>query len=371
VAVFLICPDKFKNCLSSLEVISSVKKGLRQCKINHEILTCPMADGGEGSLDVIYNSLGGQFVYENVSDPLLRPISARWLWLPEQNKAYIEMAESSGLSLLKVEERMPLHTSSYGLGELIIRAINKDCKEIIICVGGSATNDGGSGFLSAMGVLFSDINGNKIEPKGINIESIQNIDVKQLENKIKNVRFKVLVDVDSTFTGINGATKVFGSQKGADEKDIKVLEDGMCSLASVYKAHCGYDLNKINGSGAAGGVSGACFAILNAKIESGADHMIGLSDLEEKIKQADWLITGEGKLDKQTLSGKIVKKLVDASLRNKKRILIIAGDVENQAEINKELHAEIINLRTDNSSSDIKNETKRAIESNIRMFFTT
>ena len=370
-SVFLICPDKFKNCLSSLEVIHSVKKGLQQCKINHEILTCPMADGGEGSLDVIYNSLGGQFIYENVCDPLLRPISARWLWIPELKKAYIEMAESSGLSLLKVEERNPLYTSSYGLGEIIIRAINKGCKEIMICVGGSATNDGGTGFLSAMGVLFSDINGNKIEPKGINLGSIHDFDLKQLENKIKNVKFKVLVDVGSTFTGINGATKVFGSQKGADEKDIKVLEEAMCSLSSLYKAYCGHDLNKINGSGAAGGVSGACFAILNAEIESGADHMIGLSDLEEKIKQADWIVTGEGKLDEQTLSGKIVKKIVDISLKNKKRILIIAGDVENQAEINKELHAEIINLRTDNSSGDIKKETERAIESNVRMFFTT
>jgi glycerate kinase len=315
----------------------------------------------------VFNSLGGEFVYENVLDPLLRPISARWLWLCEQKKAYIEMAQSSGLSLLRKEDRKPLETSSYGLGEIILNAIERGCEEIMICVGGSATNDGGAGFLSAMGVVFSDINGNKIEPKGINLGLIKNIDVKKL--KCKNVRFKVLVDVDSVFTGIKGATKVFGSQKGADKKDIAILETAMCSLASLYKVHCGYDLNKIKGSGAAGGVPGACFAILKAEIESGADHMIRLSDLKEKIKRADWLITGEGKLDKQTLSGKIVKKLVDVSLKNNKRILIIAGNVENQQEINRELCAEIINLRTDNASFDIKNETKRAIENNIKLFF--
>jgi len=369
-AVFLICPDKFKNCLSSPEVVSAVKKGLLQVNVDHELLSVPIADGGDGSLDVVFNSLGGEFIDEKVSDPLLRPVNARWLWFPELKKGYIEMAESSGLGLLKEEERMPLQTSSFGLGELIIRAIDKGCKEIMICVGGSATNDGGVGFLSAMGVLFSDMNGCQVVPKGINLISIKDINVGRLAKKIKNVSFKVLVDVDSPFTGENGATKVFGPQKGAGVNDIIVLEEGMSNLLTLYSSYSGFDLNDISGSGAAGGVSGACFTFLNAGIESGADHMIRLSKLKEKIKRADWLITGEGKLDKQTLSGKIVKKLVDISQKNKKKTLVIAGYVENQAEIKKELRAEIINLRTDHSSFDIKSETIRAIENRVKAFFT-
>ena len=322
----LLAPDKFKGSMSALEVCNSIVKGLKKNNSNLNILSCPMADGGEGSLEIINHYLKLNPVQLTVNDPLFRPIKSTY-YLSKKN-AYIQMSSASGLILLKKEERNCMLTSSYGTGELILDSLKKGARSINLFIGGSATNDGGIGLASALGYRFFDSSGSLINPIGKNLSSIDKIDKSQLLFNPEEVEVKVVCDVNNPLYGKNGAAHVYASQKGASLIEIDQLNEGLINLASKLIQYDFPAIAKVPGAGAAGGVGGGAIAFLNAKLASGIQTFIDLTQLETLIKECDLVITGEGKLDSQTLQGKVVSGVCSLAKKHKKEIIGICGEAE-------------------------------------------
>lgn len=300
----IIACDSFKGSLRSEEVGRAVEKGIRTIYPKVETILFPLADGGEGTLDVFFTMLKGEFVGVNVSDPLGRSIRSGYGLFQAGKVAVIEMALASGLTLLREDERNPIRSSSFGTGELIRDALDRGVEEIILTVGGSATNDGGSGMLEALGMEFFDINGNPLHGNGGNLEKIEHIRREKLHPHIKMCRFVVLCDVSNPFTGENGATRVYSAQKGADGIMQDSLERGMEHFRELIRKETGTDLNDKAGSGAAGGMGGAAFCFLNAQFAPGCETILDYCGFASQLKHADLIFTGEGKMDYQTLFGK-------------------------------------------------------------------
>ena len=322
----LLAPDKFKGSMSALEVCNSIVKGLKKNNSNLNILSCPMADGGEGSLEIINHYLKLNPVQLTVNDPLFRPIKSTY-YLSKKN-AYIQMSSASGLILLKKEERNCMLTSSYGTGELILDSVKKGARSINLFIGGSATNDGGIGLASALGYRFFDSSGSLIHPIGKYLSSIDKIDKSQLLFNPEEVEVKVVCDVNNPLYGKNGAAHVYASQKGASLIEIDQLNEGLINLASKLIQYDFPAIAKVPGAGAAGGVGGGAIAFLNAKLASGIQTFIDLTQLETLIKECDLVITGEGKLDSQTLQGKVVSGVCSLAKKHKKEIIGICGEAE-------------------------------------------
>ena len=322
----LLAPDKFKGSMSALEVCNSIVKGLKKNNSNLNILSCPMADGGEGSLEIINHYLKLNPVQLTVNDPLFRPIKSTY-YLSKKN-AYIQMSSASGLILLKKEERNCMLTSSYGTGELILDSLKKGARSINLFIGGSATNDGGIGLASALGYRFFDSSGSLINPIGKYLSSIDKIDKSQLLFNPEEVEVKVVCDVNNPLYGKNGAAHVYASQKGASLIEIDQLNEGLINLASKLIQYDFPAIAKVPGAGAAGGVGGGAIAFLNAKLASGIQTFIDLTQLETLIKECDLVITGEGKLDSQTLQGKVVSGVCSLAKKHKKEIIGICGEAE-------------------------------------------
>ncbi len=322
----LLAPDKFKGSMSALEVCNSIVKGLKKNNSNLNIVSCPMADGGEGSLEIINHYLKLNPVQLTVNDPLFRPIKSTY-YLSKKN-AYIQMSSASGLILLKKEERNCMLTSSYGTGELILDSLKKGARSINLFIGGSATNDGGIGLASALGYRFFDSSGSLINPIGKYLSSIDKIDKSQLLFNPEEVEVKVVCDVNNPLYGKNGAAHVYASQKGASLIEIDQLNEGLINLASKLIQYDFPAIAKVPGAGAAGGVGGGAIAFLNAKLASGIQTFIDLTQLETLIKECDLVITGEGKLDSQTLQGKVVSGVCSLAKKHKKEIIGICGEAE-------------------------------------------
>ncbi len=321
----LIACDSYKDTLTSIEVCNNIEKGIKKINIPIDIVKIPMADGGEGTLNAIRSAIGGELEKVTVKDPLFREINSSYLFIKETKTAIIEMARASGLELLKIGERNPLNTTTYGTGELILDAINKGCINLIIGIGGSATNDGGIGMANALGVRFYDSNGNEVAITGQGLMNISKIDISNIDSRINKCNIKIMCDVDNILFGENGAAYVYAKQKGANEEMIMHLDNGLKNYAKVLLNDVGIDVSNIKGTGAAGGLGAGIIAFLNGTINKGIDSIIEIVNLEEKIKDADLIITGEGRIDYQTIFGKVVYGVAKKAKNYKKPVIAICG----------------------------------------------
>lgn len=323
----VIASDSFKGSLSSIEVAQAATRGIKAVYPDCEVIAVNVADGGEGTVEAVVEALGGEIVTATVSDPLGRPIQARYGIAG--NKAIIEMAAASGLPLLCPEERNPWLTSTHGTGELIMDAMRRGCRQFLIGIGGSATNDAGTGMLQAMGFRFYDSNDNEIEHCcGGTMHMIARIQDSEVAESVRQSQFTVACDVDTPFCGTEGAAPVFAPQKGADPDMVARLNAGMASLAEVIENKYHINIVPVAGAGAAGGMGGGFRAFLNATLKRGIDMVLDTIDFDQMIAGADLIITGEGKIDIQTAKGKTAAGVLARAKAQDIPVIAIGGCVE-------------------------------------------
>jgi len=328
----VIAPDSYKGSLSALEVANNIEKGIRRIFNNLTIEKIPMADGGEGTVQSLVDSTNGKIVNVIVKGPLGKDVTAFYGILGDAKTAIIEMAAASGLPLIPKEEKNPLITTSYGTGQLIKDALDKDCKNIIIGLGGSATNDGGVGAAKALGVKFLDKEGNNIGEGGGAVDKLNSIDISNIDPRIKDCNITAACDVDNPLCGPKGASHVFGPQKGADSSMIEFLDKNLSHYAEIIKRDLSIDIINTPGAGAAGGLGAGIMAFLNASMKRGIDIVIELTDLEQKIKDADLVFTGEGMIDFQTAFGKAPFGVAKIAKKYDIPVIAIAGGIGKDAE---------------------------------------
>ena len=332
----LIISDSFKGCLNSTRVEQSIATGIRSI-LTECITDCiPIADGGEGILETMLQLSFGKSIEITVHDPLMRPLSARYGLLNDNETAIIEMAQASGLPLLKSEERNPLQTTSYGTGELIKEALQKGYKKFIIGIGGSATNDAGMGMMQALGARFLDQEGNEL-PTGCGqlLKEVEKIDLTAFHNLIQGASFTIACDVNNPFYGLNGAACIFAPQKGAGPKEVKLLDEGLYLLSKQIQEATQMDISKLPGSGAAGGIGGTFAAFFNAKLVPGIDLVLEAAHFSKHLQGADLVITGEGKSDAQTLMGKVPTGVLRQAQKAGIPVVLLSGAVSDVGELNK------------------------------------
>jgi glycerate 2-kinase len=320
----LIAPDKFKGSLTAQQVCAAVDQGIQASGIKAKVKSIPLADGGEGTCSILTNFFKGQEATISVSDPLGRTIQTSYGMSGDRQRAFIEMSSASGLQLLKDEERNPLKTSTIGVGEIIVDAMKHGVKEIIIGIGGSATNDAGTGMARALGYRFLDKDANEISPSGENLQHIHEIREPSHLRNLREINFTVLCDVKNPLFGKEGAAFTFGPQKGAAPNVVAQLDQGLEHFNEIVKSNFRTDLN-FPGAGAGGGMAAGCFFFLNGKIKSGIEYIMEVLSVEDEILKSDLVITGEGKLDEQSLSGKVVSGVLQICRRLKKTCIIITG----------------------------------------------
>ena len=286
-----------------------------------------MADGGEGTVESLVSLTDGEIITVKVKDPLMRDVKGFYGLLGDKKTAVIEMAAASGLPLLNENEKNPLITSTFGTGQLIVDALDKGCKNFIIGIGGSATNDGGTGMLKALGVKFLNKNNKEIKDGAIELNHLHAIDMSQFDKRIYECDIKVACDVENPLCGENGASFVFGAQKGADEDMMRVLDDNLCHYGRILENTFDMEVINVPGAGAAGGMGAALVAVLKAKLERGIDIIIRESKLGEKLKDADLVFTGEGRIDFQTKFGKTPFGVASEASKNNIPVIAIAGSI--------------------------------------------
>ena len=323
----VVASDSFKGSMSSMDVAQAAGEGIREVYPDCQVVAVNVADGGEGTVEAIVDALGGEIVVAKVSDPLGRPIEARYGIAGKT--AIIEMAAASGLPLLKTEERNPWVTSTYGTGEMIMDAIARGCRQFLVGIGGSATNDAGTGMLQAMGFRFYDPQGELITHCcGGSMHDIARIDDSAVPATVRECVFTVACDVDTPFCGPQGAAPVFAPQKGADAEMVRRLDAGMESLAKVIEEKYGMQVVPVAGAGAAGGMGGAFYAFLQANLKKGIDMVLDAIDFDATIQGADLVITGEGKVDFQTAKGKTAAGVLARAKQQQIPVIAIGGCVE-------------------------------------------
>ena len=340
--------DSFKGCLSSKEIEQCIAEEIHRILPSCQTVCIPIADGGEGMLDTLIEATQGTFVSTQAHDPLMRIRPARYGILGDQRTAVIEMAEINGLTTLSPIERNPMKTSTYGTGELIKDALEKGFCRFIIGIGGSATNDAGMGMMQALGAHLYDKQGNELEQGGKIMEQIARIDLNHLHPALKEATFIVACDVQNPFCGPQGAAYVFARQKGASEEQIRQLDKGMRHLALLIERDFSYNINKVKGAGAAGGLGGAFATFLQAHLQSGIDLLLDAVDFDRKITNADWIITGEGKADRQTAEGKVPAGVLKRAKKANIPVMLIAGKVEDKACLKQMGFARIVKISPDN-----------------------
>ncbi|QJW90816.1 glycerate kinase [Spirosoma taeanense] len=321
----LVAPDKFKGSLTAAEAARAMRTGIHRYNPHLTVTEQPLADGGEGTADVLTKATGGQFIPVSVHDPLGQPIMSTFGLSGGGQTAFIEMAQASGLQLLRAGERNPWLTSTFGTGELIRAALNRGVETVVLCIGGSATNDGGIGLATALGYQFLDESGQALEPIGRNLANIHRIDTTNVLPQLRQVEFVVASDVDNPLTGPNGAAYVYAPQKGADSDMVQILDAGLERLSAVVQAQLDCDLADEPGSGAAGGTGYGARVFLNARLESGFSIVARYLNLEGLVHSADLILTGEGSLDEQTLSGKLVGGLTQLAAQYNKPVVAFCG----------------------------------------------
>lgn len=318
----LISPDKFKGSLPASQVCVALEKGIKKRRPKTVFTTLPLADGGEGTLEVIQQLHGGTWISVDTFDPLMRPIQADYLWLADQKTAYIEMARASGLALLSAKERNPLKTSTFGTGVMIADALKRGATHIILTIGGSATNDAGIGMAAALGWTFLNEAGVALEPIGENLVKIASIG----SPSAVDCSFTVVTDVENPLAGPTGAAHVFAAQKGATATVIKQLDKGLNNMASFFGS-----ISSDPGAGAAGGLGAGARYFLNAKIVAGSSWVVDKVHFNRALLKADFIITGEGKIDSSTWGGKVVSEVVKRCDKVFKQTILVSGAFESSA----------------------------------------
>lgn len=301
---FILAPDSFKESMTAKDACISMEKGIRKVFKDATCIHVPMADGGEGTVDALIESTNGNLHEVEVIAPLGNKVKAKFGILGDGKTAVIEIAEASGIHLVKLEDRNPLLTTTFGTGELIKHALDMNVERIIIGLGGSATNDGGVGMLQALGASFKGSNGKEIALGGGALKDLCTIDLSGFDKRVYDVKIEVACDVKNPLTGEKGASFVFGAQKGGNKETLEVLDSNLKHYAEVVKRDMGKEIDKVEGAGAAGGLGAALIGFCNGKLESGIDLVIKYSNLEEKVRKADFVFTGEGSIDFQTKFGK-------------------------------------------------------------------
>lgn len=323
---FILVPDSFKGTLSAIEVCNIMKSSIKNLYKDANIISVPVADGGEGTVDAFLYALGGEKKSVWVSDAFNeQKILAHYAMLKD-DIAVIEMAACAGLPLVK-NRLEPDKTTTFGVGELIIDAINSGAKKIILGLGGSATNDGGCGMATALGVKFKDEQDQEFIPTGGTLSQIYKIDMNNIYSKIKDIEFISMCDVDNPLCGRLGASAVFAPQKGADEDMVKSLDEGLAHLAKIIKRDLHIEVKDIKGAGAAGGLGAGSIAFLQSKLTKGIDVILDTINFDKLVSKADIVFTGEGKFDSQSLHGKVVMGVANRSQKYKTPVIVVTGAI--------------------------------------------
>jgi glycerate 2-kinase len=334
-----IAPDKFKGSLTSFEVCHAIAEGIRHADETAMIFLFPMADGGDGFAEVMKHYLQTSTIDCTTVDPLGRNIRVSYQWNSKRKMAIIEMAVASGLVLLKQKERDPLKTSAYGTGLLIKDAIDKGAGKIILGLGGSATNDAGTGILSALGFQFEDAGGKSVKACGENLLQVEKIIPPPF---IPSVKFEIACDVQNILYGPQGAAYVYGPQKGADTRAVKLLDKGLKHFATILRRQTGKDIATIPGTGAAGGIAAGLMGFFDVELKKGIDLVIDASGIKKEIGDSDLLITGEGRIDEQSLEGKVINELSLLAHQHKVAVAAFCGITEAGDSVIKQLGLQFI-----------------------------
>lgn len=361
----LIASDSFKGSLSSLEVAEALEMGIKGTYDKVDIIKLPTADGGEGTLDAILSCLSGERISVRVKDPLGRIINSYYGLVDDGVTAIIEMAQASGITLIKEDEKNPLITTTYGTGQMILDAMEKGAKRIIIGLGGSATNDGGVGMAQALGISFRDKDGKEIGYGGGNLLQISSIDTTNIHPGVKDIDIIGISDVSNVFYGEQGASFVFGPQKGGSKKDIELLDAGLVHLSEKIKEYYSKDISSLKGSGAAGGLGGGIITFLNGELQSGVEKVLDIIGFDKIAEEADLVITGEGRIDNQTKFGKVPVGVAKRAKLYNKPVIAIAGsvgdDIDDLYQMGIDLVLDIIN-KPMNLSYAMENAEKLMID---------
>jgi glycerate 2-kinase len=331
----VLSPDKFKNSLTGMAFCNAVEEGIKSIISNVEIVKLPLADGGDGTIEVVNFYLKGKTIHVEVNNPFFQPVKASYLYSEDSKTAFIEMAEASGVKLLNSEQFDCKNATTLGTGEMIVDAINKGASKIILGIGGSATNDCGIGMATALGYRFLDKNGKEVKPIGANLSNISEIDVTNVHPKLSEVSFEIACDVTNPLYGKDGAAYVYGPQKGASEDDVKLLDKGLQDFSKILNLVFNVDAQSVQGAGAAGGMGIASKVFLNGKLEPGIQLVKNLAQFDSKLDTADWIITGEGKLDVQTFSGKTIKGVMTSAKAKQIKVAAFCGMIDlEESDIN-------------------------------------
>ena len=321
----LIATDSFKESLSAIEVADSIESGILHFRKDVDCVKIPLADGGEGTVEAVLNAVGGSKIPVRVKDPLMRDIDGFWGQLPDKKTAILEMAVSSGLERLTHKERNPLITTTYGTGQLIRSALDRGCTKIFIGIGGSATNDGGAGMARALGAKLLNSRGIEIGDGGLYLADLSKIDLSGLDTRIRDCEIIVISDVQNPLCGKNGASFIYGPQKGADPEMVKRLDRNLMHFGNILESHFMNNIIEVPGAGAAGGLGAGLYAFCHAILRPGFETIADIVGLEEAIMETDLVITGEGKLDYQTKFGKVPFGVARMANKYKKPVIGIAG----------------------------------------------
>jgi glycerate 2-kinase len=323
----VIAPDSFKESLSALEVANAVEQGFLEVFPDAEYVKVPMADGGEGLVHSLVSAVEGQVIKHGVTGPLGEKVEGFFGLIHDGKTAVIEMAASSGLHLLSPEERNPLHTTTFGVGELLLAALEYNVETVILGLGGSSTNDGGAGMVQALGGKLLDVNGCEIGFGGGALANLHSINLEDFDGRLNEIRFEVACDVENPLLGETGASAVFGPQKGATPELVRVLDQNLGHFARIIERDLGMDVSEIPGAGAAGGLGAGLLAFLPCQLRKGIQIVVEATGLEDHIRDASLVITGEGKIDSQTIYGKTPLGVAAVAQKYNVPVIALAGSL--------------------------------------------
>lgn len=323
----LLCPDSYKEALSAELAANAMARGVHKAVPHADIIRCPLADGGEGSLEALLAATGAQRMTTQVEDALSRPINAHWGWLDTQRTAYIELAEASGLQQLTRAERDARITSTRGVGELLLAALDQGAEKALLLLGGSATNDAGAGMLCALGARLLDSQGTPLPPGGAALQRLATLDLSGLDRRLESLTIDAAVDVDNPLLGPQGASAIFGPQKGATPEQVETLDKALARFADISAEHLRCDLRALPGAGAAGGMGFATRAFLGASLKPGIELIMDQAGMAEHLAWADLVVTGEGRLDGQSMAGKTPIGVARAAKQAGKPVIVLAGSL--------------------------------------------
>ncbi|WP_158736800.1 glycerate kinase [Alteribacillus sp. YIM 98480] len=364
----ILAPDSFKGSLSSPDVGAAIKKGVEAAVPEASVKVMPLADGGEGTVDALVRGTNGSFFKTAVQGPLGERVEATWGILGDGKTAVIEMAEASGLPLVEKNRLNPLQASTYGTGQLIETALDHGCTKVILGIGGSATNDGGAGMASALGIQFLDKNGEELPAGGESLLYLDQIVTDNLDPRLQQTEIMVACDVTNPLCGPNGASEIYGPQKGAAPDMIKTLDKALLHYANMIKEQLSINIIDVPGSGAAGGLGGGLLAFLNGELRPGIDIVLEVIEIEKELQRADLVITGEGKTDKQTTFGKAPMGVGQRAQRTRIPVICISGSLAHGYEqLEKHgIQACFSILDEPKTLEEAMNETDRLIEETVR-----